>query len=572
MSVILLFLIPIVSKSERYPISSTYASFIPFQKIYVVNDHTNIIKHTNIAPLINNMLNLTSIHKSILEQAKQANISLTDIATVSTHTHDSIETLAGDITNAIHSLHHPVECITNVRKKRYTQVIQPTGIFPQVGHLWSWLTGSLDSRAASVINRNSRDLLIIKQSQAKSLQVLNHTLIQSHKNTQQLNSLKFKIQTLGKHLSTKIQSVENKIIISNMFNDLMFTIKQLHRSVDEMTTEWHWASIGKMGPKAFKHGLFSTIHNSLDPITRSIHNIRQIIKQSAKLTVEACASHIYIKITIPLLDTPPLTAYKIHTNPIWHKDHYEQLTTNTAVLAWTQQKSYQFTQYEINQCTTLKTLNICKPPQVTLPLKHSCLFNLLHNTQHSTHTCKVRKVSSPPMSITQQGNFIVYTIPNNQSQLLNIKCRMEKLRVKQIKESGIIHIKDNCKIAIGNFTFSNNHQTYIFNTRPIRITTNTNISIKHNSFAYNDQTNDTTLLSIDNDIKTLQVASDILGRFEINPDIIIVASGVSTIILLCFIILVIILYTHICCSPFSFKCNKKPDNLTRYPIYRGSTR
>ena len=79
--------------------------------------------------------------------------------------------------------------------------------------------------------------MILKQAQAKSLQVINHTIIQSHRNALQLKTLNIKLNALSMHLSTQIENVDNKIIISNMFNNLMFSVKQLQSSVEEMIIE-----------------------------------------------------------------------------------------------------------------------------------------------------------------------------------------------------------------------------------------------------------------------------------------------------------------------------------------------
>ena len=568
--VFVLILFTTQSKSYRHPVSNTYASFIPHKNIYITSTYTHIIKHTDISPIIRNILNLTSAHQNILEQAHLANISKLEVNTFSKHTCDSIETLAKHLKNAIQTLYHTEGC-HQTRAKRNTDLIQPTGIFPEVGHLWSWLTGALTSDAAAIINRNSRDLMILKQAQAKSLQVINHTIIQSHRNALQLKTLNIKLNALSMHLSTQIENVDNKIIISNMFNDLMFSVKQLHKSVEEMITEWHWASIGKMGPNAFNHGLFTAIEHTLDPVTRNIHNIRHIIKRAAEITIEACASHTYIKIKVPLLETTPLPSYKIHTNPRWHIDHYEQIVTNATILAWTQHNTYQFTKSESTQCTNLKTSLICKPPKMTFPLTHSCLFNILHDTEHTTEVCKVHIVPTPLLTLTQDGNFVIYTIPNNESQLLNQKCGTKPLTVKQITGSGMVHIKEDCKLAIGNVTFSNNMKTYIFNSSPLILKINSDISLKHHSFSDTVKVENATVYPINEDMEALNVASQLLGQFEVNPDIIIVASGISTIILFTVLILVIILYTHICCSPIQ-GCHKQADSINRFPIYRGSTR
>ena len=569
--VFMLFLFLVPGKPYRHPVSNPYAAFIPHKKVYITNSYTHIIKHTDIAPIINNIMNLTVSHINIVNQAHQANLTEQEITTFSSHTYEAIEDLAKHLKDGIDTLYHPPDCHIHPRAKRDTDVIQPTGIFPQVGRLLSWLTGALTTDAAAVINRNSKNLHMLRQAQTEAIKVINHTAIYTHRNTLHIQALEHKLQTLSQHLSLQIEATENKVIIANMFSDLKLSVEQLHRSIEGLTTEWHWALNGKLGPQAFRHGLFNTIQKTLDPTTANIHNIRYIIKRSAELTIEACTSHIYTKIKIPLLKHTPLPTYKVHTNPVWHIDHYERISTNTATLAWTQQQTYEFTHTERAQCIELKSSLICKSPRVKLPLKHSCIFNIFHNTLHTTEVCNVTKMATPGVTIIQDNNFIIYAIPHNQSQLLNHKCSGEPLTVKEITGSGIVHIKEHCKIAIGNTTFSSNMKPFIFNSQPVIINHITNMSIKHHTFTDNNLNESTPIDTIIEDMDSLNVASELLGQFEINPDIIIIASGVSSILLVTAFILIIILYIQVGC-PQCPGCNRNTNSLHRYPIYRGSTR
>ena len=138
----------------------------------------------------------------------------------------------------------------------------------------SWLTGALTTDAAAVINRNSKNLHMLRQAQTEAIKVINHTAIYTHRNTLHIQALEHKLQTLSQHLSLQIEATENKVIIANMFSDLKLSVEQLHRSIEGLTTEWHWALNGKLGPQAFRHGLFNT--NLMFPKVHCLSNMKFI--------------------------------------------------------------------------------------------------------------------------------------------------------------------------------------------------------------------------------------------------------------------------------------------------------
>ena len=71
-----------------------------------------------------------------------------------------IEEVSNTLLSAVDSLHHEEVCYGVVRKKR--DLIREQGLFPGVGRVLAYLTGTLTSDATAFINANTANLEKLK--------------------------------------------------------------------------------------------------------------------------------------------------------------------------------------------------------------------------------------------------------------------------------------------------------------------------------------------------------------------------------------------------------------------------
>ena len=152
---------------------------------------------------------------------------------------------------------------------------------------------------------------------------------------------------------------------------LLSSAQAFHDRVDDLVYGWQFSSTGTLGQKTLDEHLWSFIWEALDASTKAYKDIRHIVKHASQISLEACHVHTFLYINVPLLSPDKHTAYKTNVFPVFHDTHYVILDSYAHLVMWNKEKSYEYTEKEVNACKELKHLIICNPPQSTKSLKDS---------------------------------------------------------------------------------------------------------------------------------------------------------------------------------------------------------
>ena len=354
-----------------------------------------------------------------------------------------------------------------------------------------------------------------------------------------------------------------------MVQELLVGAQLFHNEINDLVYEWQFATMGFLGQKALNDHLWSFIWQTLDPPTRAYANVRHLVKYGAEVAIESCHTHVWLHINVPLLSQEKHFAFKTNAFPVLQDTHYVILKSYPYMIMWDDEKTYEYTEEEFNLCKQLKRLVICKPPQIIESLQNSCMFSLVKRLSPKCEIVPAKEVNN---KLIFQDNFLTYYLGHNQSQLITEVCPGGHSRTTEIKDQGTIALPHRCKLLINGLTYENkiSDTSHTVNTKPQFFTPDFHFKIPQ-QWNYTTPAPDTDHAEtvFENDMKNLEISSDILGNLEIAPDHIIIASISFTSMLLITVIAIIVLYC-IVCGPMA-GCTECPRSRhSRLRIHRNS--
>ena len=539
---------------KSQPVLTTYANFVPLKPLVLTQNHAYVHQHTDTTVYFT-QLNKLKEWQGMLE-SKVFNFTITwndfpSFTTLSQNLDNIIRESSLTLISGIEALDHHPTCVPNTRVKR--DLIRDQGILPGVGRALAWLTGTLTSDASSYINANIHNINKLQQSQIASLKVVNHTAHVAHDNAVQLRHLREKLNELGNKLNSDASKSHSIQLITSYYLSFTLVCEQMQIQIRDMVSQWTQATDGKLAPQALQGYFFENIAASLDENTLGYNNLKLILKKLARTKINACQRHVWLQITLPLLDKDSLQFFRVHDVPVTHNGSHDLLMNQAHAVAWSDTAVFEFTKYEFNKIVSTHSLSLSKPPTVLLQLHDSCLYALANNL---THRCALKHTSKVKSYVSLENNFLSYYFDSSETKVGIFKCTHDDPSPKQLVGSSVIYLPNNCKAKIDNTVFENTHHwaEHPFMSRPIflKLDKALTTSISNASFFHEDYIDQDN--SFNKDMESLQVASDLLGHFEIPTDHVVIFSMslmLSTLILL---ILVIVIFLIICgplkrCAP-----------------------
>ena len=395
--------------------------------------------------------------------------------------HTIIEKAAINLLNSVESLPHNEACLASTRRKREFKLYQPRGLLPGLGRALAFISGTLTSDASNYINMNSHNINLIKNSEQNIVAVLNNTAITSNLNSNKILDLKIRLANISTMLANDLSKSKRVELGISMIQELILSAQSYKDMIDQFIRELNDASNGILSVNSLRGSFWSFIKKSLDPQTANYKNLKYIIKQSTKVDVVACHTHVWSVLKVPLLSQKMRKSYKIVPYPVLHKDHFEILQSPPTMVTFDDERSYEYELEEMNKCIDLKKMLICSKPREIKLLKDSCIFSLYKNT---TNKCKVIPSPAPEDKYVFEDGYLTYSLKINSTQLLNLVCPNNKAQTTEIKNIGTILLPHKCQIFVDNFVFESSDPTTlkIFNDTPSFFLPKINIVIPH---AYN---------------------------------------------------------------------------------------
>ena len=527
------------------PILTPNALFTPHTTLYFASNTAHITSHLDTSVFLTQYRNLKDWQRTVHNKLVTFNItqnqfpaffSLND--NIDNVLHDSLATLLA----AIETQDHPAACQNHVIKKR--DLSPESGLFPSFGRALSWLTGTLSADAANYINRNTHNLMKLKQAQLETITVLNHTVQLSRSHSAAIQHLRKRLIKLANSFEQEQEHTQGIVLVESFFHSLTLAAHKFQTLINDEVASWNLASNNILAPKFFRGDSLKHIMRTIGTPSQSIRNIKYLIKASASISIEACGSHIFSHISIPILENNPLNLYTIHPIPDPHNGYYDVLKTDIVAIAWQDAKVFEFNRKSFQNLKVLKRISIANKPVTPIPMSDSCLFSL---AKLLPHKCVINHVKQAEPFLNHWRGFLTYFFPKDKPKLATTNCPLKESIVKQLKGAGVVKIPHRCTVRIDDNLYKSlqPRSSKFFNATPhfASLETNfrkTNLSLlPHVDY---DQFNDT----FDNDMNSLKYASNVLGTFEVNGEHIVIASISMFTVLIVFLILLVIIFLILC--------------------------
>ena len=161
-----------------------------------------------------------------------------------------MEYLAGYIEGGLTMLPHDENC--ELRRKRSISVgdnpVNTMSLFPNVGRIFSWVTGSLSVDAGQYINENFNNIKRLTKVSVNFAQMFNRTLSIEKKHNEQLQELHKQVRLINQKLNSEIMELEKKMAYQEFLEGLMLTVLDLQRTVDAIFQQTDLVEINQIGP------------------------------------------------------------------------------------------------------------------------------------------------------------------------------------------------------------------------------------------------------------------------------------------------------------------------------------
>ena len=529
---------------------------MPLHNLVIAHANAYITSHLDVSIYFVHLQDLITFKLHLENRVKALNLTqlaLPSFITTSDNLDTILHSIANTLLSGLNALDHNPSCRENTRPKR--ELLPEQGLLPGIGRTLAWLTGTLTSDAARYINANSRNLRKLQEAQLASVKVLNHTEHAVRANSVQLQSLNRKLVHLGNKLIGDYTETHAAQLVLAYYQSFTLTLSNFQNKIDILTEEWRFATDGLLSHHLLHGPFYDHITGILDSNTLSYHNLRTIIKGTSVTSVTACRMHVYLHIAVPLLIKKPLPFYRVFLVPVPHDDSFDFLSPAPHAIAWSEEKSYQFSAKEFTNIFFTKRLAITRPPASITPLQKSCLYALTKNMQHE---CQLKHSPRADSYLSFINNYLAYSFELSAKLTGLFKCPHSDPVPYPLKGTSVIYVPFRCKIKVGNVVYENTkfHSTNVFLAKPTFATLHnlapvlvSNSSFLHdNSTLSNEQYNE--------DMASLLVASDLLGTFEIPTEHFLISTVSLMLSFFVLFVLVIVLYL-IVCGPLR-RCQAKP--------------
>ena len=176
------------------PIFSRNVNLLPLSRVAISPSSVHITAITDVTVYAEHIKNVLAFKQTLVAKVTSLNTNRSDLPQFLMLS-DNIDRLINEVSTtllaALEALDHDPVCHNSVREKR--DLIRDQGLFPGVGRILSFLTGTLTSDASRYINANTQNLLKLKTSQLSTIHVVNHTIHIARENA-------VRLQHLNKHM------------------------------------------------------------------------------------------------------------------------------------------------------------------------------------------------------------------------------------------------------------------------------------------------------------------------------------------------------------------------------------
>lgn len=477
MKLYMFFLLTITITFLFYPKSASVSvkddvHSLPFVALYrehktlhLVDDYFHLIQSINLEPMVHHMHDVTQSFALVRNKYNFSNNTrVADNSDLENKLKLLLEHLAQNLEAGMMMLPHKSDCL--LRSKRSIGIdqepVNTVALFPQVGRLFSWVTGSLSADAGRYINENYNNIKRLTKMSVRFAQMFNATLSIEKKHGDQIKHIKQEVKILNHKLNEKMDMLERKINYEGFLDNLIIIIVDLQRTVDLIFQHTDNIELNQMGPLSRDPVFLKAVSKLMNAgSVQSKANVLYLMKIGSKIDVEACDFHISITYKFPVLRNPDFTPWKTISVPKLINDKYYQLSHIPYMIAYHEQV-YTFTEQEYRDCEHKNRFMFCKTPTHVEELLDSCIYGIMNHIPWQTlaKKCPLSYVKDPLSFIEFTDSHLIYF--NTKNQMATLLCpdsHPEKnAKPMWLEGAGIITVPPGCKVQYGNKrTFTMGH-------------------------------------------------------------------------------------------------------------------
>ena len=422
------------------------------KSMHVILDEFKLIQIIDLSPIVLHMEQIASTFTKASQSFKTTNSSYDwNIADSEQKVTALLNQLAESVQTGIQFLPHAKSCVN--RKKRTAipdideEVVNTHPLFPQVGNLFQWVTGTLSSDAGRYINENFNNIRRLTQSSKNFAHMFNQTLKIEQKHKQQLHELKDRVEQLQLTLSNEVNTVDRKISYLQFLNNINLILMDLIRTVDLIFLHTDDAELNKMGPLARDSAFLKTVHDLMNPTKVNKRNILYLMKISATVNMQACHHHITITYKFPILNPHDFNPKKVISIPKKINGKYFQLAKLPYVVAFAD-NVYSFSQEEFSNCKTYNKNIFCKRPSNIKHFLHSCIHSIMSKLPWTniTDLCPLHFTPNPDDFFQFTQTHMIYFTKKTMFATIICPNNFEVGKTVTLEGAGLIQLPNGCKV------------------------------------------------------------------------------------------------------------------------------
>ena len=436
---------------------------LPFVTLYkehkslqIIEDYYNLVQRIDLGELMTNMINVTESFKVVRYKYYSLNDTpIEDYDHLEQKLQILLEHSAQKIDAGISMLPQRTECL--LRNKRSIEIDQEpvieTGLFPGVGSLFSWLTGTLSAQAGTVINENYNNIKKLTKLSLNFAQMFNATLSIEQKHKAQINNLRKQVREMDVVLTEKISIFERKLSYQGFLTDLMLIVLDLQHSIERIFRNIDQMENNNLGSLARDNEFITAVAKLMDVGTSGKKaDMLYLMKISAQVEVEACGPKVQVIYKFPVLKRPNFVPWRTVSVPKDIKMKYFELSSIPYMVTWHNQV-FSWTELEYRDCQVKNNHVFCKIPNKVQEPINNCIYGLLKNLpwEGIADKCELSLVENPKSRMEFTESHVIYI--NMKKDLLTLMCPdvhpSAGTKPFLLEGSGVMKVPAGCKVKFG---------------------------------------------------------------------------------------------------------------------------
>ena len=431
------------------------------ENLHMVTDNFRIVQTINLKPIIEHIHAIKVGFVTIQKEYKSLNDSPLYLENERENQLVSqLEHTALTIESGLRMVSHDKEC--KMREKRELnmfydeEVVNTHALFPSVGKLVNWVTGSLSADAGQYINENYNNIKRLTKMSLRFATMFNSTLDIERRHAHQLTRVTKQVRDMIVSFNSTMGQINRKLAYEAFLQNLQIISLDIQKTVDDVFHQADLVERNQLGSVARDPSFIRGVLDMLDFSAKKKHNILYLMKISVQTSMEVCHWAIKLEFIFPVLEAYDYIPKQVLSVPKRIKGNFFELANIPHVIAWSE-KVYAFTEVEYDKCRKINSEVFCEIPIRVQTIVENCIFGLAHGVFWETlaNRCPLNYVKDPVEFVRFSETHMFYWVKGERYCML--VCPVSSKSIV-LKGAGTISIPIGCKVrCAGRETFALGH-------------------------------------------------------------------------------------------------------------------